>query len=70
MSVSAVLSAVNGLTKGKTMYVIYYIYDEDYLTDFVSCDNCPHKRHCKEQCEDAIERVKKGEPSQYHGTTC
>lgn len=50
--------------------VVYDVYDEDYLTDFVSCDNCPHNKHCKEQCEDAIERIKEGKPSQYHGTTC
>ena len=50
--------------------VIYHVYDEDYLTDFISCDNCPHRKHCKEQCEDAIKRIKEGKPSQYHGTTC
>lgn len=49
--------------------IIYDVYDEDYLTDFVDCDNCPHRKHCEEQCEEAIKRVKEGKPSQYHGTT-
>lgn len=47
----------------------YDVYDEDYAAGFIDCDNCPHRRSCHEQCDEAVRRQERKEPSQYHGTT-
>ena len=47
----------------------YDVYDEDYAAGFIDCDNCPHRRSCHEQCDEAVRRQERKEPSKYHGTT-
>lgn len=50
------------------MFTVFDVYDEDYVAGYVNCDNCPHRKACHEQCEEAVRRQEREEPSQYHGT--
>jgi hypothetical protein len=54
--------------KVRKMFTVFDVYDEDYVAGYVSCDNCPHRKACHEQCEEAVRRQEEGKPSQYHGT--